>query len=145
MTIYTYNSTRSLCAALGIDFTETPEISDQMLNTHDEACVQHFNVGTVAWTGQKHTDDTKRRMSESQKQIPKSDAHKKALSSAAKKRYEVSSNHPMFGRVGKDNPKFGKHYGSFKKEECPNCKKLVALNNIKRYHYENCKWNPDAN
>lgn len=146
MSIYTYIQHKSLCEALGIEFQEILELSDQYINDIPELDDNkvYQRLGAIAWKGQHHTEETKRKLSEIHKSIPKSIEHKKSLSIAAKRRYEDPSNHPLYGKKGKDNPKFGKHYGRIKKVECPHCKKLVASNNIKRYHYENCKWKHNA-
>lgn len=139
MTIY-QNPNDPFLVQLKDWFINNPISIEELKNGYDGICVSHFSMGSIAWTGQKHTRQTKHRMSEAQKNVPKSEKHKRALSDAARKRYLDPSNHPAYGKVGKDNPNFGKHYGKAKTAECPYCKKMVAINNIKRYHYENCRW-----
>lgn len=147
MSIYTYIFSQSLCESLGIKFQKIPELSDQEINKISELEQNkiHQRLGIIAWTGQHHTLQAKQKISDSQKGISKTDEHRKSLSVAAKQRYSDSSNHPMYGKRGQNNPKFGKHYGQMKKDVCPHCQKVVAINNIKRYHYENCRMKRNAN
>lgn len=61
MSIYTYNSTRSLCAALGIAFTEIPELSDQVLNRFELEEQDRI-------PGPKHDEETKQCIANSNKE-----------------------------------------------------------------------------
>jgi hypothetical protein len=60
MTIYTYKYTRSFCDALGIDFPEIPELSDQVSDQY-----VHDNQESVP--GMKHDSETKQSISLSNK------------------------------------------------------------------------------
>lgn len=142
MSIYTYQINKALSETLDIEFLQIPCLSDQNINDTsdiDENCV-YQPLGVSAWIGQKHTRKSKEKISNSLKEYKKTKDHCNAISVAAKSRYSDPKNHPSYGKKGAENPNFGKKYGPHKKTECPYCKKLVALNNIKRYHYENCKW-----
>jgi group I intron endonuclease len=63
-------------------------------------------------TGKKHSEETKQKISLSQKNIPKSTEHKKNM---------------MY------------HQNNSKQVECPHCHKIGQYTNMKRWHFDNCK------
>lgn len=67
MTIYTYKTSRSISAALVIDFIEIPELSDQQLNKFEISNQDHI-------PGPKHCEETKLSISLSNKEYYKTDA-----------------------------------------------------------------------
>lgn len=141
----TYKISRSISQVLGIDFTESNTISDNELHAdfppEPEQNKIYRDLGTKVWTGQKHTVESRRKISESLKKHVMTVDHKNALSESAKKRYSTNpQSHPQKGKKGNKSVFFGRVNGPPKKQECPYCKKMVAINNIMRYHYENCKW-----
>ena len=83
----TYNSSKSLCESLGVSFYETPELSDQELNKIPE------NITISNWCdgfNYSHSEETKRKMSESQKRRIR-DPLRKPLSKEA--RQKISETH----------------------------------------------------
>ena len=81
--------------------------------------------------GQTHSEESKKRMSESQK---KSNKH----STRGKKRPEFSKrmigqNNPMFGTV---SPFSGKKHPL---ATCPHCGKIGGAPQMKQWHFDNCK------
>lgn len=70
----------------------------------------------ISSTGRIHSEETKLKMSDWQKGVPKSEEHKNKLSEAAKRRPKVI---------------------------CSHCYLEGDISNMKRYHFDNCKINPD--
>ena len=79
--------------------------------------------------------------------------------SKSKKGQSAGKNNPMYGvhRYGKENPMYGKKHTpealekmsksrKGKKQpvlECPHCGKIGGRSNMKRYHFDNCKFRED--
>ena len=141
MSIYTYKISKSISLALGIDSIEQPSLSDQILAEKVDSVKLHYlPLGVLAWTGQHHTQESKDKISDALKKHKRTESHRLAISESAKLRYEDPTKHPSYGKKGKQSSNFGKKYKTLDKIECPHCKEMVASNNIKRYHYDKCKW-----
>jgi len=123
----------------------------------------------ATWWGKKHTEDTKRKQSESQKGRVFSEAHKMAMRkpkseqgkiNIAKARLETSyrpseetKRKTSEALKGRPSPTKGKKMSDEfkasiskrflgvpkKKVECPNCHNSVAINTANRWHFDNCK------
>lgn len=123
MSIYTYESARRFCEVLGIEFHESPAVSDQELEkipegSKDTSFFSHWNTSDE---GRKFVSDmvsgdrnpTKRKdvaekISKSLTGKKKTQEHKNNLKGP---RPSISGeNHPMYGkdRSNQNNPMFGK-------------------------------------
>jgi group I intron endonuclease len=115
-------------------------------------------------TNRQMSNETKRKLSESQQGIPntdetnkkisntltgklKTDAHKKNMSISAKARApdtdetkkKKSEAIKLAIAEGRLDPGAGLRGKNIRKVQCPHCEKIGAVNLMKRYHYENCK------
>lgn len=94
-----------------------------------------------SFTGKKHSDETKKKMSESAKRrgIPEERQKRMALARTGAKRGPFSEEHRAnmsMSRKGKPNKHKGLSYGSV---ECPHCSKIGGAPGMKRHHFNNCK------
>ena len=99
MTIYTYHFSRSLAESLGISFTETPELSDQMIDIHqpDDRFANYATRGGGAagskngHYGCKHSEETKQILRE--KRLGKEPSNKGVPNPEQSERWK--KNNPM--------------------------------------------------
>lgn len=96
MTIYTFQFSKSLAESLGISFTETPELSDQMLAGGElfDNYVPYGGGGAGAKNGHygcKHSEETKQILRE--KRLGKSPSNKGVSDPACSER--MKKNNPM--------------------------------------------------
>jgi hypothetical protein len=107
--------------------------------------------------GTNLSPETKQKISEAQKGVPKSDEHKQKMSEAHKNMSDetrqkmseakTSENHPMFGK--EQTPEHRQKISESRKGvpqeqvECPHCGKIGGISNMTRYHFDNCKYKED--
>ena len=133
MSIYTYQFSRSLAESLGISFTETPELSDQMLAGGElfDNYVPYGGGGVGSKNGHygcKHTEETKQVLRE--KRLGKSPSNKGIPNPEQSERWK--KNNPMFNMNARERmrqSKIGKE----------------PSNKIKRTVEFACKWCGEKN
>jgi len=84
--------------------------------------------------GKKHTEKTKNKMSLS-RQGKNAPWYGKKLTKEARRKLSLAN-------LGKNNPNYGKRRKQ-KRIQCPHCDKIGGVVNMKRYHMDNCKYNPN--
>lgn len=101
-------------------------------------------------TGKTQTEETKLKRSKSLTGLKRSAAFCEAMSEA-----RTGAGNPMFGRIGENNPNFGKKRGPNSKESnerrrlaqigkkqivttCPHCGKVGGPGAMARWHFDNC-------
>jgi hypothetical protein len=94
-----------------------------------------------SFTGKKHSEESKRKMSESAKQrgIPEERQKRMALARIGVKRGPFSDEHKAklsASRKGKPNKHKGHCYGT---TTCPYCGKTGGVPGMKKHHFKNCK------
>lgn len=94
-----------------------------------------------SFTGKKHSDETKQRMSESAKRrgIPEERQKRMAVARIGTKREPFSEEHRAKlseSHKGKPNKHKGISYGIL---ECPHCGKVGGAPGMKKHHFGNCK------
>jgi hypothetical protein len=130
-------------------------ISGAILLTDEmKELISKTNTGNKYWLGKKHTEETKIKM-----RRPKTEEEKKNMSFSKQKNIEktreVARKNGMIAaekskgispskEIAKRRAE-GKIGLKYTKVQCPYCNKLIANNTLKRWHGDNCKFNPKAN
>jgi len=99
---------------------------------------------------QNMSDETRKKMSEAAKGVPKSDEARRKMSEAkqnmsdetklkmseSRKGVPLSDEHRLkIGEAQKGVP-----LGTQKQVQCPHCGKIGGISNMKRWHFDNCKY-----
>jgi hypothetical protein len=150
MTIYTYRFSRSLAESLGISFTETPEMSDQMLSVGElfDNYVPYGGGGAGSKNGHygcKHTEETKQVLRE--KRLGKPPSNKGILNPEQSERWK--KNNPMFNmdarermrqsKIGKEPSNKIKHTIEFDCKWCGKSHTVIAKKkNVKSFCNKSC-------
>ena len=150
MTIYTYRFSRSLAESLGISFTETPELSDQMLSGGElfDNYVPYGGGGAGSKNGHygcKHTEETKQVLRK--KRLGKAPSNKGILNPEQSERWK--KNNPMFNmdarermrqsKIGKEPPNKIKHTIKFDCKWCGKSHTVIAKKkNVKSFCNKSC-------
>jgi len=94
---------------------------------------EHKRKLVEARLGYKHSEDTKLKIAEAHKGKKFSDEHKLNLSKAAQNRVvsEETKRKITMAQTGV----------KYQIVNCPHCSKQGGINNMKRYHFDNCKEN----
>jgi len=88
-------------------------------------------------------EDVRDKISKSLKGIPKSEEHKRKLSE-----YKGTLHHAYGKPLSEEAKKklsISKRGKPTKKVECPHCNKIGGITNMKRYHFDNCKFKGEYN
>jgi hypothetical protein len=99
----------------------------------------------------KFSNETRKKMSEWQKGIPKSEITKQKLSESNKGNISWNKGIPMSENTKQKlkGPKSEEHKQKMRKPKqltiCPHCNLKGGSNNMKRYHFDNCKLNFNKN
>jgi hypothetical protein len=103
---------------------------------------EHKQKISEAQKGKEHSDETKLKMSEAHKGKKHSDETKQKLSEA-----KLGENNPMFGKEFSPEHKQklseankGVPQGPQEIVQCPHCGKEGGISNMKRWHFDNCKY-----
>jgi hypothetical protein len=85
--------------------------------------------------GKEHTPETKQKMSEAHKGKELSDEHRQKLSEANK-----GKEHTPESKLKMSEAKTGVPQGPQEQVQCPHCGKIGGISNMKRWHFDNCKY-----
>jgi hypothetical protein len=103
---------------------------------------EHRQKLSEANKGKKRTPETRQKMSEAAKGVPKSDEHRQKISEAQK-----GENNHNFGkevspetRQKLSEANKGVPLGPQEQVQCPHCGKIGGISNMKRWHFDNCKY-----
>jgi hypothetical protein len=153
MTIYTYQISRSISESLGISFTEIPELSDQMIDSHqsDDHFANYATRGGGAagskngHYGCKHTEETKQVLREMR--LGKAPSNKGIPNPECSER--MKKNNPMFNmdarermrqsKIGKEPSNKIKHTIEFDCKWCGKSHTVIARKkNVKSFCNKSC-------
>jgi len=103
---------------------------------------EHKQKLSEAKTGENHpmygkelSAEHKQKLSEAHKGVPLSDEHKQKLSEANKGAKHTPETKQKMSEANKGVPK-----GPQEQVQCPHCGKIGGISNMKRYHFDNCKY-----
>ena len=165
--MHTYNTSKTLCDILNIEFKESPNISDETLSKVPEDAIptstKYTKIGTqcsvLVRKGVPLTEEHRQKISDSQKGVARPEQSIRMIGNSINKGkiFSKETRSKMSNSKIENKNRLGiKHSSEMKKTisektsialkgkpknkiACPHCNKIGGVSNMRRYHFDHCK------